>query len=173
MVDTDIIAREVVQSGSPALEEIRHQFGQDVIRGDGSLDRAALRKIVFADPARRSQLEAILHPRIRDEAYRQAEAAPGDYVIMVVPLLYESPIRDVMDRILVVDCDEQMQLERLLARDDESEAQARRIMATQASRAERLSIADDVIANDGDIEQSRRATLRLHDKYLDLARQKA
>lgn len=171
VIDTDVIAREVVLPGTPALAQIRETFGPAVIQADGTLDRHALRDIVFADPGKRLRLEAILHPRIREEAYRQAGAAEGAYVIMVVPLLYESPMKEAMDRILVVDCDEEIQVARILARDNESEEQARRIIATQASRAERLSIADDVVVNDGDREESRRAVLRLHEAYLDLARQ--
>jgi len=128
-----------------------------------------MREMVFADPEKRLRLEAILHPRIRDEAFRQARTAEGPYVIIVVPLLYESPMKAAMDRVLVVDCKEDTQLERLLARDTESEAQARRILATQASRAQRLSIADDVIDNDGDVEASRRSVAALHKQYLALA----
>ena len=133
---------------------------------DGSLDRRAMRDIVFADDGKRRRLEAILHPRIRDEAFRRAAAARTPYVIIVVPLLYESPMKSAMDRILVVDCSEETQLERLMRRDNESRETACRIMATQASRAQRLSIADDVILNDGDLEASEAAAKRLHEEYL-------
>jgi dephospho-CoA kinase len=169
VVDTDIIAREVVAPGEPALDEIRAAFGDRVIAENGSLDRARLREIVFADDARRTELEGILHPRIRDAAFAQAATSTGPYVIIVVPLLFESPMRHAMDRILVVDCDEQTQLQRLTARDDESEAQARRIIAAQASREERLSIANDVIANQGNLRDTRNAVAALHQSYLELA----
>ncbi len=169
IVDTDVIAREVVFPGSPALEDIRSLFGVSVIAADGSLDRRALRDIVFGNNQKRLQLEAILHPRIRDEADRQASAVTGPYVIIVVPLLFESPMREMMDRILVVDCDEETQLKRLLLRDNESEEQARRMIATQASREDRLSIADDVVTNNGGRNSVRDAVDDLHDSYVRLA----
>lgn len=171
VIDTDVIAREVVSPGSPALQEIVDVFGPSVLQADGTLDRLAMRRIVFADDEKRRTLESILHPRIRDEAFRRAGQADAPYVMIVVPLLVESPMKAAMDRILVVDCSEETQLARLLARDAEDEAQARRIMATQASREQRLAIADDVILNDGDREESRKAAVRLHQTYLEMARQ--
>ena len=169
VIDTDLIAREVVIPGSAALDEISDQFGPAVISGDGSLDRQAMRKLVFSSDEKRKALESILHPRIRDETYRQATEAEAPYVIIVVPLLFESPMKEAMDRILVVDCSVETQLNRLLARDRESEDQARRIIATQSSREERLSIADDIVGNDGDKEDSMKAVLELHEAYLQLA----
>lgn len=169
VIDTDVIARDVVRPGEPALAEIRREFGAAAIAADGSLDRAAMRRLVFADPDRRRRLEAILHPRIRAAALEQARAAAGPYRVIVVPLLVESPLRESMARVLVVDVPEDVQLERLLARDREDPEQARRIIAAQASRAERLAIADDVITNDGDIEATRRQVDRMHDRYLTLA----
>ncbi len=145
VIDTDIIAREVVLPGQPALAEI------------------------FADNDARRRLEAILHPRIQQETVNQAHASGGDYQLIVVPLLTESPLRDYVDRILVVDCDEDTQIERLLARDAETEDQARRILATQASRDQRLAIADDVIQNDTSIEATSSQVSALHDTYLKLA----
>ena len=171
VVDTDIVAREVVQPGMPALDEIRSKFGDDVFAADGALDRRALRNRVFADDNERRRLEAILHPRIREESFRQVESADGPYVIVVVPLLYESPMKAEMDRIVVVDCTVETQLSRLLMRDKESEEQGRRIIATQASREERLSIADDIVNNDGDLDDGRDAVAKLHEKYLALARE--
>ena len=169
VVDTDLIAREVVSISSPALEEIRTAFGPDVISADGTLDRAAMRKIVFADDGKRRLLESILHPRIRELAFRRADQASAPYVIIVVPLLFESPMRNAMDRILVLDCSVETQIKRLLARDCETEEQANKIIAAQATRDERLSIADDVITNDGDLEATRREVGRLHRRYLALA----
>ena len=169
VIDTDIIAREVVQPGEPALQDIEREFGRDVLDADGRLDRRRLRELIFADDARRMALEAILHPRIRDAAILQSVMAGGDYQVIVVPLLVESPMRQFMDRILVVDCSEEAQLERLRKRDTESEEQARRIIAAQATREERLAIADDIIDNDGPKDEAESQVQRLHRLYLDLA----
>lgn len=166
VIDTDVIAREVVQPGQPALEEIRDTFGDGVIAADGTLDRAAMRAIVFGDDSARRRLEAILHPRIGAATRQQADAAGGDYQVIVVPLLVGSALRAYVDRVLVVDCDEETQVARLLARDAETEAQARRILAAQSSRDERLAIADDVITNGGDLEETREQVLALHRHYL-------
>lgn len=170
IIDTDIIARKVVEPGAPALDEVRHEFGDVVIADDGRLDRAALRRIVFADDDARARLERILHPRIRAATERAAESAGGDYQIIVVPLLVESPMRDFVDRIVVVDCDEKTQIRRLMARDAESEGQARRMLAAQASREQRLAIADDIVQNDGDLNDTLRQVEMLHGRYLALAR---
>jgi dephospho-CoA kinase len=169
IIDTDVIAREITAAGSSALNEIREAFGEDVIAEDGTLDRARLRKIVFSNDTRRRQLESILHPRIRDAAFEQAEQISSPYVIIVVPLLFESPMKHAMDRILVVDCSEETQLRRLKKRDNEREDQAHRMIAAQASRAQRLSIADDVITNEEDLAGTREAVSKLHDFYLSLA----
>ena len=166
VIDTDVIAREVVRPGQPALDEVREAFGDGVIAPDGTLDRAAMRAIVFGDDTARRRLEAILHPRIGEATREQADAAGGAYQVIVVPLLVESSLRDFVDRVLVVDCDEDTQIERLLSRDAESEAQARRILAAQSSRAERMAIADDVIANDGDLAGTREQVEALHRRYL-------
>ena len=169
VIDTDVIAREVVEPGQPALEEIATAFGEEVLLPDGSLDRSALRARIFASAEDRARLEAITHPRIRLEALRQADAAGGPYQLIVVPLLVQSPLRESMDRILVVDCPEQVQIERLMARDADSEEQARRILAAQSSRDERLAIADDVITNDGSLDDTRRQVAALHEIYRSLA----
>jgi dephospho-CoA kinase len=169
VIDTDVIAREVVRPGQPALDEIREAFGDGVIDPDGTLDRAAMRTIVFGDDAARRRLEAILHPRIGAATRAQADAAGGDYQIIVVPLLVESALRGFVDRVLVVDCDEATQIARLLARDTESEAQARRMLAAQSTRAERMAIADDVIANDGSLDDTREQVEALHRRYLGAA----
>jgi len=169
VIDTDLIAREVVEPGKPALDEIRESFGDEVIRDDGILDRAAMRRIVFEGPAKRARLESILHPRIRDEAFARADEAGGDYLLIVVPLMVESPMRNRMDRILVVDVPESTQLERLLARDADTPEQARRMIAAQAGRAERLAIADDVIDNGGTLAATRQQVDALHARYRDLA----
>jgi len=169
VIDTDLIARDVVAPGRPALQEIREAFGAGVIAEDGTLDRPAMRALVFGDDEARRRLEAILHPRIGAATREQANAAGGPYQIIVVPLLLESSLRAFVNRVLVVDCEEETQVARLLSRDAESESQARRILAAQASRAERLAIADDVIANEGDLDDTREQVRRLHRRYLDEA----
>jgi dephospho-CoA kinase len=166
IIDTDVIAHDLVQPGTPALQEIRGRFGDKVIDKDGSLKRAALRKRVFEDDASRAALEQILHPRIREETLRRSAAAQGDYQLIVVPLLVESPLRQFVNRVLVVDCDPETQLARLLDRDAESVDQARRIIAAQASRESRLEIADDVVSNDGDLDKTRMQVDALHRRYL-------
>jgi dephospho-CoA kinase len=172
VVDTDVIAREVVEPGQPALGAIRERFGDTVFQVSGELDRAALRKLVFEEDAARRDLEAILHPRIGAETRRQAAAAGGNYQLIVVPLLVGSPLLDFVDRVLVIDCDEQTQLQRLLARDAESPDQARRILAAQASREQRLEIADDVIRNDDSLADTQRQVIELDKRYRRLARKR-
>ncbi|HEX6260557.1 MAG TPA: dephospho-CoA kinase [Woeseiaceae bacterium] len=172
VIDTDVIAREVVRPGRPALQEIARRFGNEVLDAAGRLDRRRLRELVFADDAKRAVLESILHPRIRDAVVRQSGEAGGAYQVIVVPLLAESPMRQFMDRVLVVDCSEEIQLQRLLDRDAETEEQARRMIAAQASREERLGIADDVIDNNGTVAETARQVERLHRQYLELARAK-
>ena len=170
VIDTDVIAREVVMPGQAGLSEVREAFGESVISDDGTLDRAALRQLVFADDDRRKQLEAILHPRIQEETYRQSNQASGEYQLIVIPLLAESALKSFVDRILVVDCDEDTQMHRLQARDAESEDQARRILAAQASREDRLAIADDVINNGDSLDATRSQVAALHNSYLNLRR---
>ncbi|MCG8369177.1 MAG: dephospho-CoA kinase [Proteobacteria bacterium] len=172
VIDTDVIAREVVARGQPALDEIRDRFGDHVIDADGNLDRAEMRATVFSDDRARLDLEAILHPRIGAETRRQADLAGGDYQLIVVPLLTDSPLRAYVDRILVVDCDEDIQVRRLLARDTETLEQARRILAAQAGREERLAIADDVIVNEGSLHATRERVIRLDRQYRRLARRR-
>ena len=165
VIDTDVIAREVVAPGQPALDEIEARFGEHVFDAAGHIDRAAMRETIFLDDGERHALEKIVHPRIGAETRRQADLAGGEYQIIVVPLLASSPLADFVDRILVVDCDEETQVDRLLARDAGSEKQARRIIAAQASRDQRLAIADDVILNEGEIDDARSAVTRLDQKY--------
>ena len=169
IIDTDLIARAVVQPDEPALEQLRQEFGNQIIQVGGDLDRAALRKIVFSDAEKRIKLEQILHPIIQQETIRQSEFATGDYQIIVVPLLVESPLKDFVDRILVVDCTEATQIKRLTLRDSESEEQARRILAAQATREERLAIADDIVRNDGSLTRTRQQVENLHTIYRQLS----
>ena len=172
IIYTDVVARDVVAPGQPALDAIRHEFGNDIFDADGRLDRGALRRIIFADDDARGRLEAILHPLIRERTQALAASAGGDYQIIVVPLLVESPLQDFVDRIVVVDCDENAQIRRLMARDAESEGQARRILAAQSGREQRLAIADDIVSNDGDLTETLTQVERLHQRYLGLARQR-
>ncbi len=170
VIDTDVIAREVVQPGEPALDEIRQRFGDSIIDGAGNLDRSSLRKKVFSNDNARRDLESILHPRIGAEVVRQAENAGGPYQLIVVPLLTGSPLKRFLDRVLVVDCDEETQLQRLLARDTETVEQAQRMLAAQASRQERLAIADDVIRNDQSLDHTRSQVTDLDQRFRHLCR---
>lgn len=165
VIDTDIIAREIVQPGEAALGHIRRRFGKSMISADGGLDRRAMRELIFSDDEARSGLESILHPRIGERVRIQSAAAAGPYHIIVVPLLVASPLRQFVDRILVVDCDEDTQIRRLTARDSETIDQARKILSAQSSRQERLSTADDVIDNDQDLDAVKARVLELHALY--------
>lgn len=173
VVDTDAIARQLTGPRGPAMTAIARAFGPQVIAADGGLDRPAMRRRVFADGAERRRLEAILHPLIRAEARRRVEASRAPYVLLVVPLLVETGLvyRELMDRILVVDCPESVQLERARARDGMDEAQARAMLAAQADRKARLAVADDVLDNSGELADLSRPVTDLHARYLDLARQ--
>lgn len=148
VIDTDEIARALVAPGTPLLEQILARFGGELRRSDGSLDRAALRRLVFESPERRRELDALTHPAILARAEQLAGAASGPYQIHVIPLLTETHSASRYDRVLVVDCPEALQLERLQARDGCDAAQAQAMLAAQASRAQRLALADDVIVND-------------------------
>ena len=169
VIDTDQIARDVVTPGEPALQELVNLFGAEILQSDGALDRRALRTRVFSDATQREKLEAVLHPRIRAQTLREADAATGRYHIIAVPLLLETEFHALVDRILVVDCTLARQRERLLARDGEDPQQADRILATQASRETRLTAADDVIDNNGSRDETRAQVERLHARYLNLA----
>lgn len=168
VIDTDVIAREVVEPGQPALDEVRARFGDRMIDASGNLDRAAMRQLVFSDDDARRDLEAILHPRIGLETRRQAEAADGPYQLIVVPLLTNSPLRQFIDRVLVVDCDEETQIRRLVQRDGSTLDEAQRMLAAQPSRDERLAIADYVIDNSGDLDMTRTAVSQLDQLYRSL-----
>ena len=171
IIDTDDLAREVVMQGQPALRAIAAAFGPAVIQPDGSLDRRALRAIVFEDEVRRRQLEQILHPRIEAAALEACEHVDGPYLLLVVPLLIESGFDRLADRVLVVDCPPELQRARLMDRDGETAEQANLIIAAQTSRAARLAHADDVIHNTGDLTDTRLEVDRLHAKYTAMGRQ--
>lgn len=169
VVDADKAARVVVEPGAPALAEIAQTFGPDVIDGHGRLDRAALRKRVFADPLQRKALERITHPRIAEEIRRQLAASASAYTILVSPLLFESGQDRFAQRTLLIDAHEALQRRRAAARDGVDEDQIAAIMAVQMSREERKARADDVILNDGDIAHLHAMVERLHQRYLELA----
>lgn len=169
IIDSDVIAREVVALGTPGLAQVRARFGDEVLLADGRLDRRALRRLVFADPAARRDLETIVHPLIRSAMAERSAAAGGPYQINVIPLLVEGGRRATLDRVLVVDCPEALQIERVMQRDHITEAEARAILAAQVSRSERLAAADDVIVNDGDAAALQAQVDALHAKYLRLA----
>jgi dephospho-CoA kinase len=175
VIDTDILAREVVAPGEPLLGQIAARFGPEVLGGDGGLDRARLRSLVFGNPAARAELEQLTHPAIRArlEEISGALAGPkhGPYQLLVIPLLVETAGRTPVDRVLVVDCSEALQIRRLQARDGSTVEQARQILSAQASREARLAAADDVIVNEGDLESVRDEVAELHSRYSELARQ--
>lgn len=168
VIDTDVIAREVVAPPSPLLQRIAARFGPAVVTPQGTLDRARLREIVFADAGARADLEALMHPAIRAEVARQSSLAGGLYQIIVVPLLAETGTRGDYDRVLVVDAEPRIQLLRLMQRDGIDEAAARRMMEAQATPAQRLAIADDVIENRGDVAGIAAQVQLLHHRYLAL-----
>ncbi|MEK0360835.1 dephospho-CoA kinase [Pseudomonas sp. CBC3] len=167
-VDADHAARWVVEPGKPALSLIAERFGEAVLASDGSLDRAALRERIFQDPAQRKWLEELLHPLIRQEVAGHLARATSPYAIMVSPLLVESGQYRQVDRVLVVDVPEAVQVERAVRRDLSSEAQIQAIIKAQASRAERLRHADDVLVNDRDLAWLKAGVERLHNFYMTL-----
>lgn len=174
VVDADLIAREVVEPGTPALTAIASHFGPGILDEQGRLDRRALRERIFSDPAAKSWLNALLHPIIRSEMLRQCAAANSPYCLLVVPLLVENRLTELADRVLVIDVDEATQIERTCRRDGVSLEQAQAILASQASRSERLAMADDVLDNQsGTTETIRERILALHETYLAFASQQA
>jgi dephospho-CoA kinase len=173
VLDTDQIARDVVAPGSPALGQLVAEFGPEILDGNGRLDRAHMRERVFDDPEQRRKLEAITHPAIRAELARRSAEAGGDYQIHVIPLLVETGRADAYDRVLVVDCPEEAQLQRLQARDGSSREQAEEILAAQVSREERLDAAHDVIENTGTLADLQRFVQTLHRNYELLAQKLA
>jgi len=165
IVDTDLLAREVVAPGSALLPQIAAHFGAGVLQTDGSLDRGRLRELVFANPAERQWLERLTHPAIRELTDARCEQATGKYVIVAIPLLVETGGADRFDRVLVVDCAPEIQLARLQARDGSTREQAAKLLAAQVTREQRLAVADDVITNDGDLFALREQVEKLHQKY--------
>lgn len=168
LIDTDQIAREIVAPASPALARIVGRFGNQVLMPDGALDRVRLRQIIYADTKARADLEAITHPLIRARVAELSTTLGGPYQLIAVPLLVETGTQRDYDRTLVVDCEPQQQLLRLMARDGLGENDARQMLNAQATREQRLAIADDVIRNDGDVSQLAVQVQALHQRYLAL-----
>ena len=170
IIDTDDIAHELTRPGGLAMPDITTAFGAGIVATDGSLDRAAMRKRVFAEPAQRKVLEGILHPLIRAEARNRVARSTAPYVMLVVPLLLETGgYPDLVRRVLVIDCDESLQVSRTMQRSGLAAEAVHAIMAVQLPRQQRLDRADDVLRNDGDIARLRSQVALLHDCYLKLA----
>ena len=169
IIDADVAARAVVASGTPGLAQVIERFGPGVLAQNGELDRRALRDLIFSNPGARRDLESILHPLIRADMERSADQAVGPYIVLAIPLLIEGGPSDRVDRILVVDVDEAVQLQRVMERDGCTAEQARAILASQASRSARLAAADDVLQNAGTVTDLRQAVDHLHERYLRLA----
>lgn len=169
IVDTDLIAHELTEPGTPTLERIHAAFGPEILETDGALNRAILRERVFANPGARTRLEAILHPRIRALMLERASALRAPYAILVIPLLFETGQETLADRILVVDCPESLQIERVRRRSGLSTDQIAQIMASQIPRAQRLAGADDIIDNQDGPEALEAQVDGLHRAYLSLA----
>lgn len=168
-IDADRLTRELVAPGTPLLDTIVTAFGAEVLLDNGTLDRGALRTRIFADPAARQRLEALMHPAVRAETDRRLAALDAPYCVLVVPLLVETGGADRVHRVLVVDADEATQTRRTMTRDGVNAEHVEAIMKSQASRAERLRSADDVIDNSADIHALDAVVLRLHERYLGLA----
>ena len=171
IIDTDQLARDVVEPGQPPLERLVERFGTSILTADGHLDRPALRNIVFSDPKARADLEALTHPAIGAAVEARSATAGGPYQVLVIPLLVEKNLGSQLDRVLVVDCSEELQIRRLQARDGSTLEQSRAILNAQASRAARVKAAHDVVTNESDMSALRDQVAALHTSYLDLARQ--
>ncbi|WP_339723000.1 dephospho-CoA kinase [uncultured Paraglaciecola sp.] len=171
VIDADLIAREVVEPETPALAAIVTKFGESVLDQAGSLDRAKLRTLVFEDTEVKNWLNQLLHPAIREQMLLQTQRAKSAYCLLSVPLLVENKLYQQVDRVVIVDVDEQTQLQRTLLRDKTNEPQIRAIMSAQATRQQRLAVADDVIDNNGNADNLTAQVDVLHKKYMLLAAQ--
>lgn len=169
VIDMDVIARQVVAPGSPALKDISRTFGATVFNKDGSLNREALRQQIFESNELRVELEKILHPLIRAETEQQLSRLQASYCIIVIPLLTESKQQSLVDRILVIDAPESLQISRTMRRDNISEQDARKILDSQTDRTTRLQSADDIIENSGDMDTLRLRVGQLHEQYIRVA----
>ncbi len=169
VVDTDRIAHDLTAPGGAAISTIDTEFGAEFITQQGAMDRVRMRQLVFSDNSAKSKLEQILHPLIRQQVEQQLQQAQGCYTLLLVPLLVETgAYRQLLDRTLVVDLPEQLQISRTMARSGLSEAEVKAIMARQASRSERLQAADDVVSNDTDLKSLQQQLVALHQRYVAL-----
>ncbi|MDH5472029.1 MAG: dephospho-CoA kinase [Gammaproteobacteria bacterium] len=166
IIDTDILARELVRPGQPALNEIIQTFGDTVIHKNGELDRQTLARLTFQNESARKKLEAILHPKIRQLMTEQINSVSAPYVIAVIPLLIEAGQTDLVNHILLVDCPEEIQIHRVKQRDNRDEQQIREILNAQASRQTKIAMADDIIENQGELSDLDAKIEKLHQKYL-------
>jgi len=172
VIDADEIAHELVEPGKPVLEKLAAEFGPRILTHGGELDRKALRNLVFHDPRAKFRLEAIMHPAVFAEMKRQAEKIQAPYCIFAIPLLIETDSQALVDRVLVVDCPERLQIERVKERDGLDESLIKRILATQATRQERIAQAHDLIVNTGDLSLLEKQVRDLHQNYLNLSRRR-
>ena len=173
VIDTDVIARQLVQAGTPLLEQIIKEFGSDYLNADGQLNRKALRQLIFADATARDKLEALLHPPIHAEVTAQLQKIDAAYCLLLVPLLARSKQRYPYDRVLVIDVPESIQIQRSVHRDQQDPALIKQIIASQTPRNELLELADDVLDNSGDMATLETAVDELHQRYLALSKTKA
>ncbi len=173
IIDADLIARSLVEPGEPALDEITQQFGSSVLTTKGTLDRKRVRQLIFSDREKRHLLESILHPRIRREMVRRIAELTTPYCIVAIPLLVESGQIEIADRVLVIDTTESEQLQRVIERDEQAKEAVAAIISSQASRAARLALADDIIDNSGDIGHLQAQVESYHQKYLSIAKNRS
>lgn len=170
IVDADVVARQVVEPGSAGLEQITQHFGPEVIEADGTLNRARLREIIFADPSQKEWLNNLLHPMIRKQMLQQLETVQSDYALLVIPLMVENNLQSLADKVVVVDVDPETQIQRTVERDQVDQQQAEAIVASQASREQRLAIADYVIKNNTKNQKLLYQITELHKKFLEMCR---
>lgn len=170
IIDADLISHQLVEPGQPSLEKITQTFGSKMLLNNGELDRIQLRQLIFSDPNAKQQLEAILHPKIRQQLIRQSDNSSSPYCILSVPLLAEAKMTSLVNRILVIEIDSDEQLKRLCQRDNISRSEAMDIMAIQSSSQQRTTVADDIISNNNSPDKLNSAVANLHKKYLELAK---
>jgi len=171
IIDADAIARDIVKPKTNTLKQIANHFGKAILKSDGNLDRLSLRQIIFAKPNEKKWLEDLLHPPIREEIQQQLSNVKSPYCIIVIPLLFETAKNKEIDRILVVDANEELQIQRAMNRDHCQRATVLKIMSTQVPRQKRLEDADNVILNEDNLRHLKKQVLKLHDKFLELVAQ--
>ena len=169
IIDADEISRNLLKKGAPLVKDIVDHFGTESLDAQGNLDRPALRQRIFNDPSAKGWLESLLHPAIRKEIQERIHNSTGCYILLVVPLLLESGDYDFVDRILVVDIPESLQVERIMQRDGTEAELVRRIIESQATRQQRLEQADDVLDNSGSLDEARTKVRQLHEQYMQAA----